>query len=67
MQVRDIDRLIVTQEPVTIGREVYRIQRLSITFKAGVVEYTADVLDAKGKLYRTQLSDLRYLDGRSSI
>ena len=67
MQVRDIDRLIVTQEPVTIGGVVFRIQSLSIAFRAGIVEYCAVVCDLNGKLYKMTLNDLCYLDGRRSI
>ena len=67
MTVRDVDRLIVTREPVTIGGEVYRLESVTIAFQEGFVRYSVSVRDLNGRQYKTTLNDLCYLDGRSTI
>lgn len=67
MTVRDVDRLIVTREPVMIGREVYRVESLTITFTGGFVKYLVKLRDLEGRRFSTTLDNLCYLDGRSSI
>ena len=67
MTIHDIDRLIVTREPIMIEQRVCRLISFTIVWTPRGVDYVADVLDGQGKRYRARLSDLTYLDGRRSV
>lgn len=67
MTICDIDRLVITREPIIVDHMVCRLISFTIVWTPQGVEYVADVLDETGKRYRARLSDLSYLDGRRSI
>ena len=67
MFLRDIERLIITREPITVQKKICRIISFTIVWAPQGVEYVVDIMDMQGKRYRATLSDLSYLDGRKSI
>ena len=67
MVVRDIERLMITREPVTLNGEVCRMVGFHMVFVPHGLDYIADVMDSNGKLHRKPLSEIAYLDGRKSI
>ena len=67
MVVRDIERLMITREPVTIDGEICRMVGFHMVFVPHGLDYIVDVMDSKGKCHRNPLSKIAYLDGRKSI
>lgn len=67
MNVRDIERLVVTREPIVVNRSICRIVSFTIVWTPKGIDYICDVMDDKGRRFRSHMHDLKYLDGRSSI
>ena len=67
MTVRDIERLVITREPITVNHSVCRLVSFTIVWTPQGIDYIADVMDGRGRRFRARMSDLSYLDGRSSI
>lgn len=67
MTIRDVERLMITREPVTLENRLCRIISFTMVWAPNGLEYTVDVMDSKGVRRRGRLTDLGYLDGRKSI
>ena len=67
MVLRDVERLMITREPVTLNGEVCRMVGFHMVFVPHGLDYIVDVMDSKGKRHRKPLSDIAYLDGRKCI
>ena len=67
MIIRDIERLMITREPVTLQGVVCRVISFHMVWHPHGLDYKVDVMYSNGVRKRTDLSELAYLDGRKSI
>ena len=67
MLVRDLERLVITREPVLIDGVVHRIISVLIVWTPQGIDHYVDAISREGKRCRVFLDQVTYLNGRKSV
>ena len=68
MKVQDLERVVLTREPVTVKGHIFRMEQCTIKLNQyRKVTYECIVRDMDDKRYKVELDDLCYIDGTESL